>query len=46
MDWEDCVVDVHSVKLPKTVLETMFKKCGPVCGNLDFSTDRHLDRIY
>ncbi|KAF8515443.1 hypothetical protein JB92DRAFT_2914791 [Gautieria morchelliformis] len=30
MDWEDCVVDVHSLKLPKTALETMFTKCGPV----------------
>lgn len=30
MDWEDCVVDVHSVKLSKSVLETMFKECGPV----------------
>ena len=34
MDWEDCVVDVHSVKLSKTVLETMFKKCGPVYDEL------------
>ncbi|KAF8507455.1 hypothetical protein BU17DRAFT_71157 [Hysterangium stoloniferum] len=30
MDWEDCVVDVHSIKISGMTLETMFKSCGPV----------------
>ncbi|KIJ49351.1 hypothetical protein M422DRAFT_27709 [Sphaerobolus stellatus SS14] len=46
MDWEDCVVDVHSVKLAKSVLESMFETCGPVRSILHWKGQNEKPHIF